>query len=515
MQCTGMSEKDKKRSFWRNEGALLLALAGIIGGAVLLGVFVKLGMLLVALVDNVNLKGDAAGAIRGVGWLFSALFGGIVAVVFGVWRGWIAEKQTTVARDQYERSLDRDYADLFTKAVEQLGTDKVVKRPAKDAQGKPVFDENGRAVMDEVTEPNIEVRLGAIYALQRISQDSERDHIAVMETLCAYVRENAPVDTCEAFPVTLLSGHKNDPLRMTIDWGKAWGWWRRIFLSALRAWIGTLDAPRADVQAVVTVLGRRRAERIRHEVGADANKPRYRLDLRRANLRKADLREGNFRNALLSGAHMEGADLDSTHMEGANLNSAHMEGAHLKIAHMEGAYLLSAHMEGAYLFSAHMEGAHLEIAHMEGAYLNSAHMEGAYLFSAHMEGAHLSSAHMEGVDLFRAHMEGAYLNSTHMEGAHLFSAHLKSAKLAMVHIDSAMASYADFTDAKDLSREAVESCFGCAGTILPEYLDRPRHWHPERLENGDKRSKAYKTWKTARAAGERPVWVAEEDWTGW
>ncbi len=85
----------------------------------------------------------------------------------------------------------------------------------------------------------------------------------------------------------------------------------------------------------------------------------------------------------------------------------------------------------------------------------------------------------------------------------------------MVHIDSVMASFADFTDAENLSQEAVESCFGCAGTILPEYLDRPRHWHPERLEDGDKQRKAYEAWKTARATGERPVWVAEEDWTGW
>jgi hypothetical protein len=41
-------------------------------------------------------------------------------------------------------------------------------------------------------EPNIEVRLGAIYALERIAFDSPRDHWTIMEVLTAYVRQNAP-----------------------------------------------------------------------------------------------------------------------------------------------------------------------------------------------------------------------------------------------------------------------------------------------------------------------------------
>jgi hypothetical protein len=41
-----------------------------------------------------------------------------------------------------------------------------------------------------LTEPNIEVRIGAILSLERIAQDSTRydngrDHVRVMEILCA------------------------------------------------------------------------------------------------------------------------------------------------------------------------------------------------------------------------------------------------------------------------------------------------------------------------------------------
>jgi hypothetical protein len=55
--------------------------------------------------------------------------------------------------------------DRFTKAINQLGE----TGPAKLA-----------------------IRLGGIYALERIARESERDHWPIMEILTAYVREHAP-----------------------------------------------------------------------------------------------------------------------------------------------------------------------------------------------------------------------------------------------------------------------------------------------------------------------------------
>ena len=57
--------------------------------------------------------------------------------------------------------------DRYTKAIEQLGK----------------LDGD---------KPNIEIRLGAIYALERIARDSPRDHWTIMEVLTAYVRQNSP-----------------------------------------------------------------------------------------------------------------------------------------------------------------------------------------------------------------------------------------------------------------------------------------------------------------------------------
>jgi hypothetical protein len=74
--------------------------------------------------------------------------------------------------------------DRINTAVEMLGAEKTVKHRSTDDAGKEVTTEE--------TVPNIEVRIGAILSLERIAQDSTthdrgRDHVRVMEILCAYV----------------------------------------------------------------------------------------------------------------------------------------------------------------------------------------------------------------------------------------------------------------------------------------------------------------------------------------
>ena len=44
----------------------------------------------------------------------------------------------------------------------------------------------------QLGDDNMAIRLGGIYALERLAQDSDTDHARVMDVLTAYVRENAP-----------------------------------------------------------------------------------------------------------------------------------------------------------------------------------------------------------------------------------------------------------------------------------------------------------------------------------
>jgi hypothetical protein len=76
-------------------------------------------------------------------------------------------KALQATRDQVGLSEQGQLTDRFSKAVEQLGT--------KDS---------------------LEVRLGGIYALERIARDSARDQPTIMEVLSAYIREHAPRQMC-------------------------------------------------------------------------------------------------------------------------------------------------------------------------------------------------------------------------------------------------------------------------------------------------------------------------------
>ncbi len=112
--------------------------------------------------------------------------------------------------------------DRFSKAIEHLGNDK------------------------------LDIRLGGIYALERIARDSERDHGPVIEVLTAYVRRYVrPEGESEA-------GYE----------------------------------PPSDIQSVVTVLGRRD---VSHDYLG------FHLNLSHADLRGVDFRGAGLRGALTDG----------------------------------------------------------------------------------------------------------------------------------------------------------------------------------------------------------------------
>src|SRR5215813_1951164 len=243
----------------------------------------------------------------------------------------------------------------------------------------------------------VEVRLGGIYALERIARDSpETDHWPIMEVLTAYVREHA--QWTEAKPG---SEESSDEAR-----------------------------PAVDIQAVLTVLSRRSQWYQNGELQC--------LDLRQTDLRRANLPSAHLEGASFGGAHLEAAALGGAHLERAYLFAAHLEGANLGGAHLERAYLGGAHLEGANLFAAHLEGAYLPSAHLERASLGEAHLERANLGGAHLERANLGEAHLEGAHLFGAHLEGADLRGAHLEGADLAGAYLEGADLRGAHMEAAV-----------------------------------------------------------------------------
>ncbi|MFD8415565.1 pentapeptide repeat-containing protein [Streptomyces sp. NPDC059650] len=200
-------------------------------------------------------------------------------------------------------------ADRYTKAVDQLGN------------------------KDEA------VRAAAIFALERLSRDSDRDHDAIIQTISTFARNNTPRP----------SSAKEQKREQT-------------------------DRPRADIDAAILVLGRRdtrgEIDRLRLEriYLPNSNLRRLRLPgtlLHLANLsgvnaggKKTDLRNVDLSNARLTCADFRQANISSYDPKGRNLDRR----TNMQYAHLIGADLKNANLQGAL-----MRGAELRYAHLEGA----------------------------------------------------------------------------------------------------------------------------------------------------
>jgi hypothetical protein len=201
----------------------------------------------------------------------------------------------------------------------------------------------------------LDLRLAAIHALGEIAWERAEFHWSAIETLSAFVRENA-------------------------GWG---GDDERPPGEATRG----PPAVRSDIEMALEAIGGRRWLSEERERGV-------RLELANTNLR----------GAVLVDAHLERADLHDAHLEYAELWAAHLESANLTGAHLENANLSKVHLEHANLEKAHLAGANLQFGNLQGANLREADLTDVRLTLAHLEGADLSKA----TGLTRSQLRGAY-----------------------------------------------------------------------------------------------------------
>ncbi len=108
---------------------------------------------------------------------------------------WQVEKLGTIRDPKIVGELVNQYRTTWAQIIEgffvlvgpYLGWQRV--EVAREGQ---ITDRFTRAVDQLGKKDQIEIRLGGIYALERIARDSQKDHWTVMEVLTAYVRTRSP-----------------------------------------------------------------------------------------------------------------------------------------------------------------------------------------------------------------------------------------------------------------------------------------------------------------------------------
>lgn len=195
-----------------------------------------------------------------------------------------------------------------------------------------ITDRYSKAV-DQLASRSVEVRIGSIYAMERIAKNSAADRDAILFLLGAFVRIHSP------WPVGAPDGPQHPTVAVDEDLP-----WMRV------------RAP--DIQAAMGTLGR--LPRSREEPAISLS----RVDLRSVALQGSHLNGSRFRytnlaRSVLGGVWLEHADLTAADLRLANLDHAHLAEANLSRASLQGANLRHADLRHANLRGANLDGAQL------------------------------------------------------------------------------------------------------------------------------------------------------------
>ncbi|MFZ9133285.1 MAG: pentapeptide repeat-containing protein [Gemmobacter sp.] len=400
-------------------------------------------------------SGASEGASLGAGAIVVA----ILSAPFLIWR-------TVIAQGNLEAAREGQITDRIAKAVEQLGAERTVKRGKR-----------------EETEPNVAVRIGGILALERIAQDSVRfhegrDHVRIMELLCAYIRTNAPAEGAK--------DHGLDPFTLPASGA---GYALEVIETRrrrLRAWARSLPPPRADIVAALNVIGRRgkaqlaleaawpeqpdattrwpfdidppappgadatEAERARHLDDVRAWKAAmtlykgYRVDLRGTNLQGSDLAGKQLGGALLADARLDGAKAGSVQLQGARLFGTEMVRCSLRRASLRFAWLDNTNLEASVILKT--DARYLKCSDRKVKAVSAATFRDVIL-----QGASFARASLDGW-IFR---KCTFDDQTDLTNATLFEADLATSTLPP---------------------EILAKAHGDDSTTLPDGVDRPAAW---------------------------------------
>ncbi|MFF3326413.1 pentapeptide repeat-containing protein [Streptomyces sp. NPDC002889] len=216
---------------------------------------------------------------------------------------------------------------------------------------------------------SIDVRIGGIFALQRIMADSPRDQPAVIRILGSYIRVHSPGSgkaqkMPDERPVDAPDTAAALDVLRTRDAAKDHDAYLNLRKTDLRGW-WALPRDGKEASEPVPFAGAYRKARFD---GAN---------LSEANLRGADLREAVFKGTNLTRAVLVAADLRDVNFPDADLSQADLQGANLNTAeflstNLRGTSLQGADLKHASLFGADLKGADLRWADLSGAYLDKA-----------------------------------------------------------------------------------------------------------------------------------------------
>ncbi|HEY3115398.1 MAG TPA: pentapeptide repeat-containing protein [Chloroflexota bacterium] len=267
---------------------------------------------------------------------------------------WLTYRQLVTNREQLQHAVESNR--------QQRELDREQLRVAEQGQ----ITERFTHAVDQLGSDRLDVRLGGIYALERIARDSPDDRRAIAEILSSYLRQRAPWPP--SVPGQYMAHAPLDQIPMRQHWS-------------------------IETQAAFTVVGR----------GSFADRGLWeRIDIRVLDLSSTDLRRMHLTNA-----HLEAADLAGANLSGVAFFDTHLECVDLMDANLQDAILNGCYMNECWLHSANLKGATLGGTDLRGAILQETHLPNTDLSHSDLRGAVLIGLDLRQVDLHGVQLEGA------------------------------------------------------------------------------------------------------------
>jgi uncharacterized protein YjbI with pentapeptide repeats len=394
--------------------------------------------------------------------------GGFIAVVGLLF----TKRRDDIARANHDLDRDANLTDRYTEAVAQLGSDAMA------------------------------VRLGGLYALERIARDSERDRETIVDVLTAWLRartdggqpepitspetERAPTDVRAAVVVVgklsvllpkpvldlssaRLSGSQLHSVRAnTVNLDDAVLTRTYIWRSAFK-WVHMFQADLRHAQisdTTIEYLVLTKANATAATIDLDTTQPVLAHELNARNSMWMSKTPVVFwaRGSVFASAHMDAIlredgsisrmDLSGSELDAADFSEAVLDGIGLRRSTLTEADFTSARLvplvdeDGAVVRDAGgapLCPADLRDVDAEGARFSGASAPLANFVDARLRSANFDDCDLTGADLKRADLRSASFRNAILVGANLSDADLEGADLTGARVDGA-----DFSGAADV-----------------------------------------------------------------
>jgi uncharacterized protein YjbI with pentapeptide repeats len=254
--------------------------------------------------------------------------------------------------------------------------------------------------LDQLDSSNPTIRLGAIYALKRISQESAKNFQFIVEILSSFVQT----------PTENQGLNQSAPLKIS-----------------------------RETQAALTIIG-----------GFGSKKVQQKIDISHSMLVKASFRGLAFDDINLEHSNLREADLDGVDLSNGNLTDVNLSDAYIGSANLSGASLVRAKLDRinpiferevkqamfarAILCDADIHNAQLARANFTGSDLSSAKLKETNLREADFTDAILTRADLSGADLSKANLTNTNLVNTVFKNTDIHQATFAGAKFSDVNL---------------------------------------------------------------------------------